>query len=684
MLKQVKHDMEKTIWKNFWGAIEKNVNEAEEKKHQEQNASQVLFAETGLRREERTEKDRQEILEKANRKRVTEKALERENFFNQEAEKILGQADSPERVLVGFRMENLAKALRYEKALEMKRQTLLNEEVEVLKSSSNAPHSEELEALDEIREELKKNQQLRENLLALNPEAYFGLNLKKLKEGKRELNEGRIIETDYVKEKMEDIDSHLRADKPILIYGHLGSGKSELAMHAAKKYFKKPALIISGSKNISQAEFYGHQVLSLEKSKNDIEQYALEVEKKYEEWLKEEGEKLNGMSELKRENEKNRAHDRFLQLYLTQFKNGTISDFYLGPIYQAMEEGRVVIIDEVNAIPHEVLISLNHLLTRKVGDKINIQQDSGREIEIQEGFGVIMTGNLNQGQEKYIDRQDMDPAFLSRLHKIEYDYLPQNTEGTLENEASKENEQFQLLLVSLMDKNGNLEIPEDSLKKLWNLAKSARIIQNVFAGKELNSAYYFKEAGGRSTRYLLKESVLSLRGLENIISQWKAEGFAKELDYYVYNNFIKEGTVASDRAYLYQLMKDQFGFFQTKVKDFDNDGKEIEKDSWPQNPNYGSGGVVNSFDIATPKNPAEKRKFFTPRRVVEFAFGKAPERTQWPQTKETPESEDEPVDPVDPVDPEVVKLDEFWTNFKEKEKAELRKDINEVCDLGDE
>ncbi len=342
-----------------------------------------------------------------------------------------------------------------------------------------------------------------------------------------------------------------------------------------------------------------------------------------------------------------------------------------------MEEGRIVIIDEVNAIPHEVLISLNHLLTRKVGDKINIQQDSGREIEIQEGFGIIMTGNLNQGQEKYIDRQDMDPAFLSRLHKIEYDYLPQNTEGTLEDEASKENEQFQLLLVSLMDKDGNLEIPEDSLKKLWNLAKSARIIQDVFAGKELGGAYYFKEAGGRATRYLLKESVLSLRGLENIISQWKAEGFAKELDYYVYNNFIKEGTVASDRAYLYQLMKDQFGFFQTKVKDFDNDGGEIEKDSWPQNPSYGSGGVVNSFDVTTPKNPAEKRKFFTPRQVVEFAFGKAPERTQWPQTKENPEFEDEP---EDPINPEILKLEEFMKNLK-KERLEILGSINEVCEL---
>ncbi|HBU10366.1 MAG: hypothetical protein US57_C0006G0027 [Candidatus Moranbacteria bacterium GW2011_GWC2_37_73] len=590
-----------------WAPIEKKVNEAEKKKRQQLGASRVLYGETKMPKQERNEKTDSEILESSQRKRVAQKAIERETAFNDEAEGILGADESSERTLVNFRKENLAKALRYEKALEIQRQQLLNEESQILKSFNGAPHGEELEALDEIREELRKNNELGEKSLELNPEAYFGLNLKKLKEYKNELSEGRIVETQYVKEKMEDICLHLAANKPILIYGHLGSGKSELAMHTSKKYSSKDPLIISGSKNISQSEFYGHQVLTVDEE-----------------------------------------------------SGSTVSDFYMGPIYQAMEDGRPVIIDEVNAIPHEVLISLNHILTRKVGDKINIQQDSGREVEIKEGFGIIMTGNLNQGQEKYVDRQDMDPAFLSRIHKIEYDYLPQDTEGSLESEAGKENEQFHLVLASIMDGHGNIEAPEDSVKKLWNLAKAARVVQNVFAGKEIESAYYLKEAGGRATKYLLKESVLSLRGIENIVSQWKAEGYDKELDYYVWNNFIKEGTVASDRAYLYQLMKDQFNFFKS--------------DGWEQSPNYGSGGVVNSFDISAPKNVSAKRKFFGPREVVEFAFGKAPERAQWP------EASIEGAEQENIINPEIMEMEEFKDELQ-KEMEEIWNEIGEVCEM---
>ncbi len=558
-----------------WEKIEESVNKAEKKKRQADNASHVLFRETKIPKINRDNISKDEILEKSKRPRVVKKALEREKFFEAEAEKIMGGEDSPEKTLEKFRKENLIKSLRYEKAIQSQREKLLEEKVEIFKGFDGAPSGEELEALDEVRSELKENEELREKSLALSPEAYFGLHLKQLKEYKKELEKGKIVETDYVKEQMEDIAVHLRANKPILIYGHLGSGKSELAMHAAKKITGKEALIISGSKNISQAEFYGHQILTVDEK-----------------------------------------------------SGSTKSDYFMGPIYQAMEEGRVLIIDEVNAIPHEILISLNHILTRKVGDKINIQQDSGRKIEIKDGFGIIMTGNLNQGQEKYIDRQDMDPAFLSRLHKIEYDYLRQNIEGSLEDTAGKENELFQLLLADIINKNGDMEIPEDSPKKLWNLAKAARLIQNVFAGKEIDGAYYFREAGGRAARYFLQENVLSIRALENIISQWKAEGYEKELDCYVYNNFIKEGTVASDRAYLYQVLKDQFGFFKS--------------DGWEQNPDYGNAGVVSSFEITVPENEAAKIKFFSPREVVEFAFGKAPERAQWPEMEKTEEeSEDD-------------------------------------------
>lgn len=550
-----------------WPKIEQNVNEAEKAGRKSHKASRVLRSETGISKKERQEKTGEEILQKSKRERVAGKALEREKAFEQEATEMLGEENSPERALVNFRKSELAKALRYANALKKQRDELLQEEVEILEGIEESPGGEEQEALAEISAKLEDNSKMKEEMMKISPEAYFGLHLQELKEYKNNLEEGKIVETDYVKKQAEDIIEHVRAGKPVLIYGHLGSGKTELAMHVAKKYIGKEALVISGSKHTTLAELYGHQVLKVDEK-----------------------------------------------------TGSTISDYFLGPIYRAMEEGRPVIIDEVNAIPHEVLISLNHILTRKIGNEVNVQQNSGSIVRVKEGFGIIMTGNLNQGQEVYVDRQDMDPAFLSRLHKIEYDYLPQSTDGTLE-EAGKEDELFQLLMAELMDRNGNIEAPDDSVKKIWNLSKAARITQNVFAGKEISSAFYFQEAGGRAMKYLLKENLLSMRALENVISQWKSEGCTREMDYYIWNSFIREGTIASDRAYLYQLFKDRFGFFQSN--------------GWEQNPDYGAGGVIASFDIKPPKNKATKIQFFGPREVIEFAFGKAPERAKWPETFES-------------------------------------------------
>jgi len=289
-----------------------------------------------------------------------------------------------------------------------------------------------------------------------------------------------------------------------------------------------------------------------------------------------------------------------------------------------------------------------------------VQQDSGMEVEVGEGFGVMMTGNLNQGQERYIDRQDMDPALLSRLYKVEYDYLPQKTEGRLEDEAGKENELFHLLIAEVMDKNGNIEGPKDSVKKLWNLAKAARLTQDVFAGRAIQSAYYFKEAGGRAARYVLKESVLSLRALNHVMTQWQQEGYRNELDYYLWKEFVSQSTIASDRAYLYQLLKDQFGFFQSP--------------GWDQNPNYGSGGMVESFNVVPPQNQAPEKEFIGPRKTVDVAFGNGPERTDWPeQAAIGTESSME-------LTEKLAQLEEWKTNF-EQEIKNLETQVEETCQL---
>lgn len=628
-----------------WQEAEKRVNEAEKAERKRKLANVELGQETGL-----TKADSLEVVAE----------LEKEKqLLVHEAKELLGPENSPENALVGLRSRNLSQALRDERKISLEKEKLTAKETAILKEieqaqESGKPTRGKTAVIEKTRLRLDELEKDKNKLLESSPEAYFGLHLKELKEYKKNLQVGKLVETPYVKEKAEDIAIHMRAGKPVMIYGHLGTGKTELAMHVAKNYLGKEALIISGSKHTSLAELYGHQVLAIDKiDRNELDQFAQTIEQKFQQWVSE-----NPASD---EGEKNRAHDRILQVYLAQLKGGTISDFFLGPIYRAMEEGSPVIIDEVNAIPHEVLISLNHILTRKVGEKINVQQNTGRQVEIKDGFGIIMTGNLNQGQEKYIDRQDMDPAFLSRLYKLEYDYLPQKTEGSLEDEAGSENELFHLLLARIMDKNGNIEVPEGSIKKLWNLAKAARVVQNVFAGREVSSAFYFQQAGGRAARYLLKESVLSIRAVDNILSQWQKEGYRYELDHYLHKEFISQGTVASDRAYLYQQLKDRFGFFSGS--------------GWEQNPNYGTAGNIQSFDVKPARNLSADMDFVGPRELVEFAYGKAPERAQWPEIKTTEEKEEQLFNVE-----ELQALEEFKTGL-EKDLVELKKEVKEVCEI---
>jgi MoxR-like ATPase len=657
-----------------WAAIEARVNAAEGPRRRAAKAGSEAYRE--IEKAYRNTKvgtatarlklDGSELEKAARRPRVVRDAIGVERREREKAEDLMGEAGSLERSLAGFRMQNLVRALREDYKLKAREQKLKNEESEILlkvgdeltkseldaleginkrraeirtkyeKSGKRSPRGDyqfeieeqklieetakllgrvgaeltgsELGALAGIRRDLAEISAEREKLLESSPEAYFGLHLRELKHYKEDLAKGRIVETPYVKEQAEDIVAHLKANKPVLIYGHLGSGKTELAMHIARKYIGKDALVVSGSKYTSLAELYGHQILTVDER-----------------------------------------------------TGSTITDYFLGPVYRAMEEGRPVIIDEVNAIPHEVLISLNHILTREVGDVVSVQQNSGKQIKIKEGFCILMTGNMNQGQKIYVDRQDMDPAFLSRLYRKEYDYLPQTTEGSLEDEAGNNNELFHLLLSRVMDRNGNLQAPPDTMRKLWKLSKAARITQDIFAGREVKSAYYFREGAGRGVKYLLKESVLSLRALGDVISQWQKEEYSRELDYYLWREFVSQSTVPADRAYLYQLLKDQFGFFKS--------------DGWEQNPNYGKGGNVHTFDIKAPKNAAGDLEFAGPREVIVAGFGKPPERAKWPEIESSNRREEQ-----EKLQEELSQLGIFKERI-EKAIEELTANSERLCEI---
>lgn len=225
-------------------------------------------------------------------------------------------------------------------------------------------------------------------------------------------------------------------------------------------------------------------------------------------------------------------------------KGQTTSFFQYGPLVRAMKDGKPLIIDEIDGIPHSILMRLNHILTRKVGDKVKIQENGGEEIEIKPGFCVMATGNIKSAKYK---REELDAAFLSRWWSSEIKYLPTN-------------ETLQIIAASLVDKRTNLELPRpQDFDALRRLAQAAEEIQKIFSGEKSD----VKGHGGDVVRNIsanLEKSTLSMRDLWNIIRTWKAKNFDKPLDDYIYSEFIKKATVPKDAIYLAQIFC-RFRFF---------------------------------------------------------------------------------------------------------------------------
>lgn len=579
--------------------------------------------------------------------------------LNNKRETYLGSDISPQRALVEFRGQNLRIAIKEHLVMSAEAESLRDEEVELLKElakerraggSVNVSRMK----LRKVRDQLAEINQKSQELIESSPEAHYGIHMLELKQYKKDLQAGRLVETPYVKKNANEMASQLKLGNPVFVYGHLGAGKTELAMHVAKnivlknredleqsandEYDKwhsknpdsspaeqkqkkeeflskhKSAVVLSGSKYTSLAEFYGHQSLTIgEIPQEEYDSFAKETEDKYQEWVKENETQLANLpSEVERDGERQRAHDRIFQTNLKKFESGTVSKFNLGPVYKAMEEGRPLIIDEVNAIPHAVLIGLNHVLTRKVGETFFIAEEN-RTITIKDGYGVIMTGNLNHGQEKYVHREPLDPAFLNRLHKIEQDYLPQMTEGDIEESHLGDNELFRVILAKVMDKHGNVEIPLDSIDKLWRLAKTARITEDCFSGKTVGEVHDGRGMG--SIPYELQESVLSMRSLDAILGAWINGEFEKELDFYIWDKFIKQATNPADRAYLYQTFKDNAFFTSEGWGD----------DDIPDMRN------IRNFTVNAPENPDQELGAISPRSIVDLVYGAAKPRETWPE-----------------------------------------------------
>ena len=381
-----------------------------------------------------------------------------------------------------------------------------------------------LQKIEERREEMEK--ELKE-LFSSSPEMWYVHHLLTLRGYKKALLNGEMIKTPYVREKMDEVLDCIVEQKPVFLTGHTGGGKTELAKHAARESYiakklqqdtedpdtedrkaedPEPYFIISGSEQTQVNDIFGRQALILKEGKN-----------------------------------------------FTGFKPG--------PLYRAMEEGKVLIIDEVNAIPHEVLISLNDVLSPgAIGKGIITIPHTEEEVHIKPGFNVVFTGNLNtESGSSYAGLKEISPAFFSRVRHIDYDYLPQSIEGHL-NEADEKDELFHIFLAKVMDRYGNAELPPHSIRRLWELAKTARDLQDNFAGK--------REIKNGGVTYQLEKHVPDLRRLVGVLDAWEKDAYTHTLDYHLERVFIDPipDESESDREFIRKRFKRIGNFFNQGYK----------------------------------------------------------------------------------------------------------------------
>lgn len=482
-----------------------------------------------------------------------------------------------------------------------------------------------------------------------------------------------LVEVEYVIQAKRKIIESLKQSTPVYIIGHLGSGKTQMAREAAieftleniiqeeledqmEKWFLKNQnasedeaiekfselnrdrrnyyknllkegnkaeiekiypYFISGSYNLTYEDMFVEKTLSLEKTSSDETNLELidEVVDQYFAWLKTHKNQLENIEPEKQEIIKSKVWDSISEIFIARNSiYGTVVKKIEREILLAVRNGRPVIIDELNTIAMQNLIGLNDILQSKFGAKAYVTGFG--PVTIKKGFGLIGTGNLSTDLVSYEGTNELNPAFKSRFLTIEYNYVTQNTVGSLKNQTNPEkNELFRILLVRLADNNGNLHIPTPtrSLEEIFRLAQLSKVSQEVFMGKWLSTS----KENSTNEPPELKESVLSLRNILRILDNWNL-GEEKDLTLALWDGFISSITNPKDQAYnLSQAVR--FGFFK-------------ESEGWDIN-NENLGKVVLEYDDLRTRPYQYIRgeiETLSYLDLIKIIFGPAPERKELP------------------------------------------------------
>lgn len=313
--------------------------------------------------------------------------------------------------------------------------------------SSRRPSSHAREKILSTQREQQRLQQEMDKALCDDPALALAWRSRQLREYRRQLQKDRFAETPSRTLLMDRLSTLLADERKVLLTGPTGTGKTELAKHTLRPFSGEPE-ILSGHQGLTSYDVYGKPILT------------------------------------------------------TSSEGATISSFHLGAFPRAAQEGRGLIIDEIDLIPTQTLLRHKADWNLRTGDTLRIQEDASNTIPIKKGFGVVATANIKGAKHK--EREPLDPAVTRLFEPLPVPYFPKE-------------ELYDLTLATLIDRRGFLPLSKtDAAETLKHLVDAALDIQDAYLGRSTS----FYEKGGRSTNKVafLEKAVLDPGRLLTLLS----------------------------------------------------------------------------------------------------------------------------------------------------------------------
>ncbi len=357
--------------------------------------------------------------------------------------------------------QNYAHQERLKETSEARRDELYRQ---IFKHREKEPDEMTLMELAELSTQIQTAKAQMSRMEKENPELAARLSFERLREYRKQLQKEGFIWTPSREEYFVKILEHLvilNQNRPLLLYGETGTGKTRLVRAVARRLTDRPPYEVG------------------EEAKTDIRP-------------------LLGSRAI----DEKGSYVTYGQLGQALTGKRTSRDEEAG-------KGGLFYMDEMNSYPPDALRSLiKQISGRRAGEEVTFAAWAGERESISPDFGFV--GSANLPSEKHPDRPELPVEVARELASLEVDYPPQTAENP---------EMYEMLLAALMDQNDRIRLPKQDLAPAWKEVVDPETKTKRF---ELDTD---PKSGGTLWRFanLVGEIQKSYKGEENALTPTERE-----------------------------------------------------------------------------------------------------------------------------------------------------------------